>query len=148
MTQFIISAIIAYLGLVVGIILVHLTEEEIKPGTPYFIQIHNILVASILFFILHAYTVAGVIQLFTPLITLAILYKYESYKKSYIIYPLLGIISALAFKTEFFIIIISLIFFYGFIVGSLNYNLKKKNYLKIVVRNLGFLIASLLILIL
>ena len=125
MIEFIYSAIIAYFGLAVGIILVHMTEEEMKPGKPHFIKIHNILLAVILLLILNAYNSPGILQLALPLVAVYLLSKKEYYKKSYLFYPILGIILALAFQTAMFVAITTLTFFYGFITSALTYNPKK-----------------------
>ena len=140
LNYFLISLVV-YLGLLVGIVLSFMAKEELKPGKRYFILLHNIILGVILFFILEFLNINVYLILFLPLVLVVFLFKYsELYRKSWIIYLLLGIIFYLASKNVNHLLIMStLILFYGFLVSSLQFN--KKDYYKILLMNLGFFIC-------
>jgi len=133
-------SLIVYLGLLLGIVLSFMTKEELKPGKKYFILVHNILLGFILFFVLESLNINVYLTLFLPLILIVFLFFYGLiYKKSNIIYFLLGVVFWISSKNlNYLLIISSLIFFYGFLISSLQIDFKKKNYLQILYRNLLF----------
>ena len=146
LNYFLISLIV-YLGLVIGIVLAFMAKEELKPGKRWFLLLHNIILAFILFFILEFLNVNVYLILLLPLALIVFLFKYsELYRKSWVIYILLGIIFYLSSKNINQLLIIStLMLFYGFLVSALQF--QKKDYLRILYINLGFFVCILLILI-
>ncbi len=142
LNYFFISLII-YSGLLMGIIISYMAKEEIKPGKRYFILLHNLVLGFLMFFILEFFKVNAYLTLFIPLIFIIGLFYYNNtYKKSYITYPVLGFLYYLTsayFNQQ--IMIASLIFFYGIIIGSLQIDFKKKNYMGILSKNLLFFIC-------
>lgn len=146
LSYFLISLIV-YLGLGVGIVLSFMAKEELKPGKKYFILIHNIILAFILFFILEFLKINVFLTLLLPLVISVLLFyfKLEFYKKSPWVYLFFGIIFFIASKNINNLLIISaLMFFYGFLISSLQINLKKKNYHKILLKNIGFFVCLVL----
>jgi len=143
-TTFLGISIVVYLGLAVGTMLSSMAKDELKDGKKYFILLHHIVLAFILFFVLELYNLNAFIILLLPLVLiLALFYYKDSYKKSYLVYPVLGVAFALSFAQQtMFLIIATLIFFYGFLISSLH-----KNYIKILTRNLLFFVCLIVFLI-
>ncbi len=136
-------SLVTYIGLLIGIIISTMAKEELKPGKKYFILLHNIVLAFILFFVLEFFDVNIYLTIYLPLILIiGLFYFNDLYKKSNIFYIGLGIIFYLSSKNINNLLIIStLIFFYGFLISSLQMDFKKKNYLRILYRNLLFFIC-------
>lgn len=144
--NYFLASIIVYLGLLAGIIISFMTKEELKPGKRYFILLHNIIIAFILFFILEQTNLNVYLTLFLPLAVVIISFIFtELYKKSYLIYLIIGSIFYLSSRDlSYFLIISTLILFYGFLIGTLQTDFKEKNYFKIVAKNLLFFICLVL----
>jgi len=142
LNYFLISLVV-YLGLLIGIILSFMAKEELKDGRKYFILLHNIILAFVLFFILEFFNVNVFLALFLPLILIVVLFYFnEIYKKSYVVYVLFGIVFYFSSKNiNLLLIISSLILFYGFLISSLQINFKKKNYFGILLKNLLFFVC-------
>ncbi len=142
LNYFLISLVV-YLGLLIGIILSFMAKEELKDGRKYFILLHNIILAFVLFFILEFFNVNVFLALFLPLILIIVLFYFnEIYKKSYVVYVLFGIVFYFSSKNiNLLLIISSLILFYGFLISSLQINFKKKNYFQILLKNLLFFVC-------
>jgi hypothetical protein len=123
-----------------------MAKEELKPGKRYFVLMHNIILAFILFFMLEQLKSNIYIILFLPLAFVILSFIYvDLYKKTNYIYVLLGLIFYLSSRSsDYFLIISTLIFFYGFLVGALQIGLKEKNYLKIIGKNAFFFICLIL----
>ncbi|TKJ17721.1 hypothetical protein CEE44_04275 [Candidatus Woesearchaeota archaeon B3_Woes] len=145
LNYFLISLVV-YLGLLIGIILSFMAKEELKDGKRYFILLHNIILGFILFFVLEFFRVNVYLALFLPLVLIVVLFYFnELYKKSYITYFLLGIVFYISSKNvNFLLVVSSLILFYGFFIGSLQINFKKKNYFRILLNNLLFFVCLVL----
>jgi hypothetical protein len=122
--------LIVYSGLLVGAVLSFMAKEELKSGRKYFILVHNIIVAFILYFFLEFLNINVYLILLLPLVLVVFLFRYsEIYSKSWVIYIILGLIFYLSSKDDSSLLIISsLIFFYGFLVSALHINTKNKNY--------------------
>lgn len=147
LNYFLISLVV-YLGLLAGIIISYMAKEELKPGKRYFILAHNITLAFILYFILEFIKANVYIVFLLPLAFVVFLFYYtETYKKSYALYPILGGFFFIVSSNNNQLLIMSgLIFFYGFLIGTLQTDFKQKNYLKILGKNLGFFVCAILIL--
>lgn len=139
-------AFVAYFGLVSGIILALMTKEELQPGRRYFVLMHNIILGFILFFVLEFLDANVYLALFLPLILIIILFRYPKiYKKSWAIYPLLGLAFYISSKNINHLLIAStLIFFYGCLITSMQTRFRKKDFVKIVLKNMLFFICLLL----
>ena len=146
LTNYLLTSIAVYLGLIAGIIVSYMSKEELKPGKRYFIIMHNIVLAFILFFILELFNLNIYLIIILILILLISLFSFkEVYKKSYIVYFLLGTIFYLSHKNiNYFLIISALIFLYGMPTSALQLDFKKKNYYKVIIKNLLFFICLLL----
>ncbi len=149
LNYFLISLVV-YSGLLFGMVVSYLAKEELKDGKRYFVLLHNIVLAFILFFVLEFFRVNVYLALFLPLVLVVVLFYFnEVYKKSYMVYLLLGIVFYLSSKNiNLLLIVSSLILFYGFLIGSLQVNFKEKNYLKVLWQNLLFFVGFLLFLVL
>ena len=143
--SYFLASIIAYLGLLLGIILIKLSPEEQKPGKKYFIILKKILFIIILISLLFFYKLniifITVLILFSLIL---ILNKKLNLEKAALVYLLLWIVFYLSSKIlNLFILESVLIFLYGIPVSSLI--LKKKNYIEIFVKNLWFFVPVVLL---
>ena len=140
---FVLISIISYFGIILGLIVSVASKEELKPSKKYFILLHNITLALILFFFLRSIKINQFLEILLPLTLVLILFIYPSiYNKSQVIYIVLGIIFALSTKNiNHFLIISTLTTFYGFLIAALQLNIKQKNYFKIILKNLGFFVC-------
>jgi len=141
--NYILVSLIVYIGLIVGIVISYMAKEELKPGKRYFILAHNIILAFIIFFILEFLNANVYLTLFFPLIFIIFLFYYsEIYKKSYVLYPILGAFFYVVSKNpKMFLLMSTLTFFYGFLIGSLQIDVKSKNHFKIILQNILFFIC-------
>jgi hypothetical protein len=141
--NYLIISFLTYLGLLVGIILSGMAKEELKPGKKYFVLMHNIVLAIIFYLVLNFFKINALLVFILPLVLVSVLFFYkELYKKSYIVYLLLGLASMFIFKDiNYLIVCLTLIFFYGFLISALNIDFNKKNYYKILYSNLGFFVC-------
>ena len=140
--SYFLASIIAYLGLLVGIILVRMAPEEQKPGKKYFILLEKILFFTLFIPILYYYKINIVFSLaLLSFIAALILGNRIKLDKSYLIYFLLGILFYLSTRfIDFFVMESVLIFLYGIPNASLMFSLKKKNYNDILIKNLTFFV--------
>lgn len=145
LNYFLISLIV-YIGLIAGIVISYMAKEEINPGRRYFVLAHNIILAFILFFILEFIHANVFVTLLLPLAFVVFLFYYtETYKKSPVLYGILGgFFYISSFDINNLIIMSSLIFFYGLLIGALHVDFKEKNYFKVILKNLLFFICLIL----
>ncbi len=160
LNYFLISLVV-YSGLLFGIILSLMAKEELKSGKKYFILVHNILLAFILFFILEYINANPFVILLLPLVFVIFLFKYTlTYSKSHVLYPILGgLFYIVSSNTNQFLLMSTLIFFYGVVVGTLQFDMKKtkkitnlysvlmrNRYCYVLLRNLLFFVCLILFL--
>ena len=147
--NYFLASIIAYLGLLLGVILIKFAPEEQKPGKQYFILLKKILFFLILFFLMLFYkvnTILTVILLFFVIILM--LNKKINLNKLGLIYFFLGVVFYLSYFIKIFnlfTIETVLIFLFGIPTSSLILKLKKKNYYNIFVKNLWFFVPIVLL---
>lgn len=142
--NYFLASIIAYLGLLLGVILIKFAPEEQKPGKQYFILLKKILFILILASFLFFYKINFILSIMILIIVL-IISKKTNLSKSHLIYFILGIIFYFSYFSkifDLFIIESILMFLYGIPTASLI--LKKKNYFDIFVRNLWFFLPIIL----
>jgi len=147
--NYFLASIIAYLGLLLGVILIRLAPEEKKPGKKYFILFKKtlffLILASLLFFYKVNIILTTILLFF---IIILILNKKIDLEKSSYVYFFLGIIFYLSYFSKIFnlfIIETVLIFLFGIPTSSLILKLKKKNYYDIFVKNLWFFVPIVLL---
>jgi len=141
------AAIIAYLGLFIGILLAIMAKEEIKPGKKYFIFLQKIILLLIFIFLL-IYTDLNyiLILLILALIIVHLLKTKKEFNELPYIYIILSIIFFLSSKIlNFFIIESSLIFLYGLPTGSLLTNKDKKKTVINMSKNIGFIVVAIIL---
>ena len=141
------ASIIAYLGLLIGIILIKIAPEEQKPLRRYFGWLRIIILLLIFLFLIFYYSnnsIYIIALLIYFIFVIFIEYKLSKLsKKSMIIYTALGIIFYLSSKNpNLFAIESSLILLYGIPNASILYSRKEKNYSEIFLHNLGFLLVA------
>ena len=142
--------LIVFLGLIIGIILAYIAKEELKDGKKHFILLQNVLLTLILFFLLFFYKINLILNIGISLAVFLSLYFYlNTLKKQmikYIDYGLLGIFFYYASNNiNLFLLQSALIFIYGFPAGSLLINIKKRNILEIVLKNISFVVIPLVL---
>jgi len=145
--NYFLASIISYLGLLLGIILIKIAPEEQKPGKKYFTLLKKITFFFIVFFILIFYKL-NIVILFIILFLLLfmLLNKKIKLEKSPLVYFIFGTILYIGkIDINLFIIESVLIFLYGVPEASSTFNIKKKNYKDIFLKNLLFFIPIILL---
>lgn len=147
--NYFLAAIIAYLGLLLGVILIKFAPEEQKPGRKYFVLLKKILffliLASLLFFYKINIILSSILLFF--IITL-MLNKKINLDKLGLVYFFLGVVFYLSYFSKIFnlfTIETVLIFLFGIPTSSLILKLKKKDYYNIFVKNLWFFVPIVLL---
>ena len=140
-------ALVAYLGLLLGIILIRSAPEEQKPGRFYFKLLKKILfmviIAMMLFFYKVNFILTIAILIFFLLIVIT---KKVNLEKNKLVYAFLGIIFfGASLKSSLFELIAVLIFMFGMPTASLLYKTKKNNYKEILVENLWFFVPIIIL---
>ena len=126
--NYILSAIIASLGIFCGVVLGYIAKEELKPGKKYLILLQYVLIAVMIVLMVYFRFEEEIVFLFVAALFFVI-YK-TRFKKQ--IMPEIYVLFALIFSkapAAAFIVWSSLIFLYGFPTGSLLY--MKKNWIKL-----------------
>ena len=143
--NYFLASIIAYLGLLLGVILIKLAHEEQKPGKKYFILLKKILFFVIIVFLLFFYKINIIIITLLLFFTIILLLnKKINLEKSNRVYFFLGIVFYLSSKIfNLFVIESVIIFLYGIPNSSLI--LKKRDYYEIFVKNLWFFVPVVLL---
>ena len=147
--NYFIASLISFFGLILGIILIKIAPEEQKPGKKYFILLQNLFfILSVILLLYFLKIDMGIIFLTAILLTYFISrIKIKDYfRKSEFLYFLLAIIFFLSSKnTSLFLTESVIIFLFGMPTGSLLFNRKKKNYFKVGLRSIIFLVVALLL---
>ena len=143
--NYFLASIIAYLGLLLGVILIKLAPEEQKPGKKYFILLKKISFFLILALISFFYKVNIILTAILLIFVIVLmLNKKLNLEKSSLVYFFLGIIFYLSSKIpNLFVMESALIFLYGIPTASLT--LKKTNYYEVFVKNLWFFVPAILL---
>ena len=145
--SYFLAAIISYLGLLVGILLIKMAPEEQKPGRKYFVFLKAVFFFFIIALILFYYGV----NLIFSLAILVLLFVFMINKKlhlemSAIVYLLFGFVFYFSSKIfDLFIIESALIFLYGIPASSLIIKPRKGNYKEIFIKNLWFFLPVLIL---
>jgi hypothetical protein len=145
MLSYILTSIIAYLGLVAGIIIIHFAKEEQKAGMPYFLLFQNLLACISVSFLVFFLGWNIFINISLTFLALLVLFLIKSVRKAYYIYPILGLFLFLAYDDPSHLAIqASLVFLLGLPTSALLYNQKdtKKSIFRIIVFHLGFFILA------
>jgi len=145
--NYFLASVIAYLGLLVGTILIRMAPEEQKPGKKYFTLIKKIILFLIIvsFFV---YLKTNLLILSLLLISALILFTNRkiTLESTVLVYLMLGIFFSLSSKIfDLFIIESTLIFFYGISTASFVFNPRKRNYNDVFIKNLVFFIPVILL---
>lgn len=142
--SYFLAAIISYLGLLVGVILIKTAPEEQKPGKKYFVILKKTIFLLVLAFYMFFYRFNPVLSLVLLTITFVLmLNKKLKLEKTGLTYFFFGIVFALSSRViDLLVVESALIFLYGLPTASLV--LKKKNYKEIFVKNLWFFVPVLL----
>ncbi len=110
------TLIVCFLGLFFGVILAFSAKEELKPGKKYFVLMQKIILLIILIALLKMFNVNVYMKLFAYAVLILLM---EINIKKEIIYFLLGFVFFFSSKnTNTFLLVASLIFLYGFPIGS------------------------------
>lgn len=147
--NYFLAGLISFFGLILGIILIKIAPEEQKPGKKYFILLQNLFfILSVILLLYFLKIDMGIIFLTAILLTYFISrIKIKNYfRKSEFLYFLLAIIFFLSSKnTSLFLTESVIVFLFGMPTGSLLFDRKKKNYFKVVLRSIIFLVVALLL---
>ncbi len=125
--NYLLTSIVAFIGIYVGVVLALIAPEELKDGRKYFVFLHSILDIAIillalwLFFSMKRYYLMGIL-------VLVVIYRYfvkigDPYVVSYMIY---GGVFYFYKDLKLFLVVTSLIFLHGLPTGTLLCGVKKK----------------------
>ncbi|MFP4112012.1 MAG: hypothetical protein ACLFPQ_00645 [Candidatus Woesearchaeota archaeon] len=134
---YLIAAIVSYLGVFAGNLLIFIAPEELAPGRKYFRYFFFIMLSASIFFFIYVKNGGIAISLFIALLVLlfsSFLYKRFPLLK-YAIYPLLGFFLGLSAKSDMFTIMASLVFLTGFPFGSYIIKEYRKKDRKVILKN-------------
>lgn len=138
------ASIVSYLGLLLGIVLISIAPEEQRPGIRYFIFFKQLLLLLILSFLLLFYEINLILALIILFLFAVSLFNkkidlIKKLEKYYLVYFIFGIAFFISSKIiDFFVIESILIFLYGIPSASVIFNLKKKNYKDVFLKNALF----------
>lgn len=141
------AVIISFLGLLIGIILIHIAPEEQKPLETKFSLMRKFCLLLIFGFMIFYYY-NNLLYLLILVLSLIFLFFIEYkindiMKKSIFTYFILGILFFLSSKNvNLFAITSSLILLYGLPTASLMYKIKEKNLFKIFLHNVIFIAVA------
>lgn len=145
--NYFLASLISFFGLILGIILILIAPEEQKPGKKYFVFLQNLFFVLAVFFLLYFFKINIFLNLLAVILLAVYFFKIkikDNFKKSQMMYFLLAVIFFFSLKDLNLVLIESaIIFLFGMLTGSLLFNRKKKNYLKVVLSNGVFLVAAL-----
>ncbi len=138
------AAILAYLGLFLGLLLAIIAKEEMKQGKKYFLMLQKLILLLLFLFLLIYLRLSNIL---TVIILLAILIPILRTEKrintSPYIYMILGVAIYLSSKIpDLFIIESSLVFIYGLPTGSLLAEKSKKKSIINLLKNIGLIITA------
>ena len=144
--SYLLTSIIVFLGLPIGIILAYIAKEEIKPGKSYLVFFQSLLFLLIVVFLMYSFNLHIAVIIIIALLLIGLMYVLRYKYETTAIYPLLAVFLYMSSKnTNLFMIESSLIFLYGLPTGSLLINFKKNNYIKIILAHTTFLLVALII---
>lgn len=141
------ASIISFLGLLTGILLVKIAPEEQRPLEQGFSLLRKILLLLIFIFLVFFYVNSWFfLMVLAAYFVFLIFLEYgaiDKFKKSIMIYSLLGTLFFLSSKNaNLFAIESSLILLYGAPAASLLFNAKENNYFKVIFYNIGFVVIA------
>lgn len=127
------AAIMSFLGIIVGIILIKMAPEEQKPGKKYFIFLRMLfflfMIAAFLFFYRISLIFSSALVVF---IVALMLNRKLHLEKASLVYLLLGFLFYFSSKIfSLFVIESALIFLYGIPSASLAISPKARNYMEV-----------------
>jgi hypothetical protein len=134
--SYLLTAIVSYLGLLAGMIVSYLAREELKAGEKFFIIMQH----TLLF--LFAVIALSTRQVLVAVSIVALLFLSHRLTVSYLVYPLLAVLLFSTTSVHDRFLTAALIFIYGLPTAALDY----RDGLKPLFYNAGFLVFSLLLL--
>ena len=143
--SYILAAIISFLGILVGIILIKMAPEEQKPGRKYFIFLKMLFFFLIIAFFLFFYRVRLIFSSALLVFILALMLNRKLHlEKASLVYLLLGFLFYFSSKIfSLFVIESALIFLYGIPSASLAISLKAGNYKGVFMKKAWFFLPVL-----
>ena len=145
--SYFLAAIVSYLGLLVGVLLIKMAPEEQKPGRKYFVFLKAgffFFIASLMLFYYWANIIFSIALL--AFLFILMINKKLNLEKSSLVYLFFGFIFYFSSKIfDLFIIESVLIFLYGIPNSSLIIKPGKINYHEIFVKNLWFFVPALIL---
>ena len=145
--NYFVVSLISFSGLIIGISLIKIAPEEQRALEKKFSLLRKLFLFLIFILVMFFYY-RNIFYLLTliayAIFLIAIEYKIDDlFRKSIVTYAILGILFFISSKNlNLFLIESSLILLYGLPTASLMYKIREKNYYKILLYNLTFLIIS------
>ena len=121
MIQYIFTAVVVFLGLVIGLIIAHFAKEELKPGKKYFVLLQRLLVLIIAGVFMYSFHTRIYIIIIALFILSTLIYQFEISLSIYYI-----IFGVLYFFSPEPLTISALMFLFGLPSGALFYSDKKE----------------------
>lgn len=144
-----IAAIVAFSGIIVGVLLAHFAKEEIKPGKPYLAMLQKSLYLILAVIMVNFFEIPILFRIVVYVLIMFIVVFVNI--KSELLYPAFGILLYLsATNSMTFLLVASLVFLIGFPTGSLAVNPKqkiRKEAFRIALIHSGFIVPLLLFLV-
>ncbi|MFH1641663.1 MAG: hypothetical protein ABIC04_02075 [Nanoarchaeota archaeon] len=132
----IITMIVTYLGLAVGLIIMKASKEEQKQGIKYFLVAQKAILLLLCIMLLY-YLELSFITIIT-VSAIAIMHNKTKY-----IYPILGFVFYLSLENLNLLLLVSItIFCYGLVSSAILINFRKKDYGRILASHATFLIVA------
>ncbi len=131
------AAIVAYLGIAAGLVIIRSAKEEQKAGKRYFLALQKT-VLILIFISLFYFMDISLLLILSAAISAAAYHKNGS---SYYMYPVFAVLFYMgSISKELLFILAVLLFIYGLAVSGILFT--KKNYLEILVKHSSFLLIS------
>ena len=142
-TQYGLAALVSYLGLVAGLIISFLAREELKEGQRYFVLLQHSVVVVVFLVFMRVLEMNTVLSVFFAVVLVLALESTKRFDTSMIVYPILAVVLFFSRATQNSLFVTSaLVFVYGLATAAMQLDVNKKNYLKVLGKNIGFVVVS------
>ena len=142
--QYTLVTLVAYLGLLAGVIISLLAKEELSAGRKYFVLLQHSLFVTTLLLTLYAHKTASWISYSLILIIVLVLTFARTKNTSIVAYPVLGAILFLnRSASNTFFLTAALIFLYGMPTAALHVHARKRGFVRLFLLSVSFLVVSL-----
>jgi hypothetical protein len=137
---------VAYMGLVAGLVISFLAREELKEGQRYFVLLQHSVVVVVFLVFMRVLAMNTVVSVFFAVVLVLALQSTKRFDTSVIVYPLLAVVVFFSRVTQNSLFVTAaLVFVYGLATAAMQLDVKKKNYLLVLGKNIGFVVVSVIL---